>query len=194
MTCGIYGIFNSLDGKVYVGSSANIARRWRHHKLMLTTGKHRNAHLLRAWSAYGADVFEFRVLEECPESMLVVREDAWMEYHGSLNPQNGYNMKSASRTVVTEELRQRLSEVHRGKVASVETRKRMSQAAKLRRGTAEARLACSLQFKGKPKSPEQRLKMSLAARGKKKSATARKRMSESAKRRVARSLDTGASS
>ena len=48
--CGIYKITNNINGKVYIGQSVNITRRWREHR----TRYHQdskdsiNSHLYRA--------------------------------------------------------------------------------------------------------------------------------------------------
>ena len=72
---GTYQIINTLDQKSYVGSSDDITRRWMHHKTDLKNGalgkvnskgkkmKHHCKPLQRAWIKYGADAFEFHILE-----------------------------------------------------------------------------------------------------------------------------------
>lgn len=46
---GVYKIENLLDGKVYVGKSKDIGRRWYEHKYELNKGKHINKHLQNSW-------------------------------------------------------------------------------------------------------------------------------------------------
>lgn len=61
---GVYKITNTVDGKVYIGSSAvDIDCRWSTHRALLRTGKHYNRHLQRAWNKYGESVFTFEVVE-----------------------------------------------------------------------------------------------------------------------------------
>ncbi|MGL5079095.1 MAG: GIY-YIG nuclease family protein, partial [Waterburya sp.] len=62
MTCGVYQIKNKLDGKIYIGSSADIERRWEGHKKMLRTKKHYNSKLQEAWDKYGEETFTFEIL------------------------------------------------------------------------------------------------------------------------------------
>ncbi|WP_417063869.1 GIY-YIG nuclease family protein [Kamptonema animale] len=45
---GIYLIQNTLDSKVYVGSSIDIERRWCDHKNLLSRSKHHSKHLQNA--------------------------------------------------------------------------------------------------------------------------------------------------
>jgi group I intron endonuclease len=88
---GIYAIRNKNNGKVYVGSSVNIHRRWTSHRKELNTETHTGSKLLRAWKKYGPDVFEWVILEECTPDrrVLMQREQAWIDSLDSYN--NGYN-------------------------------------------------------------------------------------------------------
>ncbi len=91
-TSGIYCIRCMLNGKVYIGQSKNMLNRCKVHADNLDRGKHHNEHLQNAWTKYGPDEFEFRVLEECPEEMLDIRETSWIAYANSIDPSCGYNM------------------------------------------------------------------------------------------------------
>jgi group I intron endonuclease len=95
---GIYGIRNTTNGKWYIGSTGStvgFSTRWSLHKSSLNRNKCENSHLQRAWNKYGKDSFEFNILEECPDNMLIVREQAWMDYYDSMNRNNGYNIRFA---------------------------------------------------------------------------------------------------
>ena len=63
MTTGIYKITNLVNGKVYIGASKNIEKRW---------SAHRNGHsdLAKEFQTFGLDNFKFEILLECPEDML----------------------------------------------------------------------------------------------------------------------------
>ena len=50
MTCGIYKIENKENGKVYIGSSKNIEKRWEAHEVGLKNKRHHNAKLQHAWN------------------------------------------------------------------------------------------------------------------------------------------------
>lgn len=63
MRAGVYIIKNMKNGKVYVGSSADIPTRWSKHRGTLEAGTHHNTKLQRAWLKYGRDVFSFEVVE-----------------------------------------------------------------------------------------------------------------------------------
>ena len=59
----IYGILHMQSRRMYVGSAVKTAARWRHHRSQLQRGIHHSPYLQAAWSKYGADAFEFVVLE-----------------------------------------------------------------------------------------------------------------------------------
>lgn len=78
-TSGVYAICCTLNERRYVGSSANVSKRWSRHRHMLRRGKHHSPHLQNAWNKYGEDAFEFVVLEECPVETLIEREQWHMD-------------------------------------------------------------------------------------------------------------------
>ena len=63
---GVYCITCNANGRVYVGSAINLARRWRQHRSSLNRGDHHSCHLMRAWQKYGPDAFEWSILELVP--------------------------------------------------------------------------------------------------------------------------------
>lgn len=114
---GIYEIRNTLNDKVYVGSSSNVKARWRGHLSGLRAGKHPNAHLQRAWVQQGESVFVFSVLEEVEAVAveLARREQVWMDNLDCCNPEKGYNLalvagKSMLGLKHTDAARRRMSE------------------------------------------------------------------------------------
>lgn len=83
---GIYKITNLINGKVYIGQSINIERRWQEH-LYQSSG----CSLLKyALHKYGVDNFSFEVIEECRQEELNEKEKLWIQYYDSFN--NGYNL------------------------------------------------------------------------------------------------------
>jgi hypothetical protein len=82
---GIYAIENTKNGKLYVGSSVDVHKRWVQHKSSLRKGLHHSIALQRAWNKYGCDCFHFKVLEYCDD--LVGREQHYID---SLN--SAYNV------------------------------------------------------------------------------------------------------
>jgi group I intron endonuclease len=62
---GIYRITNKTNGMTYVGKTGmNFGDRWDCHRAQLNGGYHDNRHLQNAWNKYGADAFEFDVIEK----------------------------------------------------------------------------------------------------------------------------------
>jgi len=88
---GIYKIKNLVNDKCYYGSSKNIEKRWRTHKNHLNSGKHHNIPLQRAWNKYGENNFSFEVVEECNETILLEREQHYLD----LNPKYNIGLKSS---------------------------------------------------------------------------------------------------
>jgi len=76
---GIYEIKNLINGKMYIGQSANIAKRKNEHFLALKNGKHYNEHLQRSFNKYGEDNFIFKIIEECLPEKLTVREQFYVD-------------------------------------------------------------------------------------------------------------------
>ena len=79
----MYAIANTLaENTVYVGSTRQkpFTQRWEHHRWALRAGCHGNRYLQRAWNKYGADAFEFVVLEIVEDSQSVHnREHHWLD-------------------------------------------------------------------------------------------------------------------
>jgi group I intron endonuclease len=87
---GIYLIKNTINGKVYVGSSIDINKRWREHLHYLRLNTHANTHLQRAWNKYGEESFKFEVIEKCPTQKLLNREQYWIDLLEVIK--KGYNL------------------------------------------------------------------------------------------------------
>ena len=91
MNAGIYAIENTINNKVYIGSSADTQRRIWEHRHQLNEGKHRNAHLQYSWNKYGKDAFVFFLIEHCKKEELIEREQNAMDIFGVV--ENGYNIR-----------------------------------------------------------------------------------------------------
>lgn len=91
MISGIYQIRNTVNGKVYVGQSKDLAQRKRVHRRMLLDGKHYNRYLQRSFNKYGEDSFAFEVLEYCKEEHLIKKERQWIKNMNSEYADKGYN-------------------------------------------------------------------------------------------------------
>lgn len=80
---GIYQIRNIINNKIYIGSSANIKKRWSEHKRDLKNNKHDNGHLQGAYNKYGVSVFEYTSIKACPpiKDILLFHEQLYLDYY-----------------------------------------------------------------------------------------------------------------
>ena len=178
-TCksGIYSITNAVNGMVYVGQAINIDHRWRDHRRALTTGKHENDKLQKAWVKYGPDAFAFDVLERCSAARLDEREQHWMDTTGCYERDGGYNIARCAASPM------------RGRSHTAESRAKISAGGLGLVRSPETRALISAANAGKPKSPSHRAALSAARTGFKPAPFSdkhRKALSEAAKRRWAR--------
>lgn len=98
---GIYCIINIKNSKKYIGSSKNIRQRLWSHRAELRHNKHENSHLQNAWNKYGEHNFDYYILEKCEESLLLEKEQLYID---TINPE--YNMnKETQRPPCTKESR-----------------------------------------------------------------------------------------
>ena len=109
--CGIYTITNMVNGKVYVGKSINIFKRWNDEKKGLM-----NSHLKSAVRMYGIDGFQFEVLLLCAEKNLNFFEMRSIKEFKSNDREFGYNKTHGGDGVVpNEETRKKMSDAKKGK-------------------------------------------------------------------------------
>lgn len=106
---GIYKIENKVNGKVYIGESLDIERRWNEHREDLDNNKHHSFKLQNDWNKYGEDNFKFEVIKEIDKDMnsfismfaLYVYEDKYIKQYDSFN--NGYNCEMSLDKVLSGE-------------------------------------------------------------------------------------------
>lgn len=160
MASGIYSIRNTVNGKVYIGSTVDFASRWANHRCQLRKGGHDNSYLQRAWAKYGEEAFEFTVLVECPEDELAVAEARFIQETHAGTRDHGYNLDTfiQGRKTVSPETRAKLSVALKGRQVSAETRAKISAAKMGKRPSPEARAAMSLAQTGRKHSDETLLK------------------------------------
>ena len=90
--CGVYCIRCKVNNKAYIGSSANIKRRWTEHKSLLKTGKHPNKQLQEDYNKYGADNFLYLTLINCKSQMLLKYESMYVLLFDTRQVNKGYNI------------------------------------------------------------------------------------------------------
>jgi group I intron endonuclease len=112
-TPGIYAIVNLANQHFYVGSAKNLLARERHHSRDLAKGKHKNAHLQRAYDFSGPDSFCFTILEHVERMEdLLAREQHYID---TLNPDYNISRTAGSNLGMkfTPEHRTRISDARR---------------------------------------------------------------------------------
>lgn len=87
---GIYKITNKTNGKVYIGQSIDIKKRWKQH-INEAKSSRQNTYLYNAMRKYGIDNFSFEIIEECDIKSLNEREIYWIKFYNSFEGE-GYNM------------------------------------------------------------------------------------------------------
>lgn len=85
MTCGIYKITNTINGKSYIGASKNIEKRWSNHRSKNQT---RMSDIIKK---EGVINFTFEIIEECSKEELINKEKYYVNFFDTEKP-NGYNL------------------------------------------------------------------------------------------------------
>jgi group I intron endonuclease len=161
---GVYWWRNTVNGKAYIESARNIARRKTAHLRALKANKHHSIHFQHAWNVYGPEVFEFEVLEEIKDEIwLRARETAWLSQLQTFKSENGYNICkdgwSAVQYEPTERRKEawkRNGELKRGTKDSPEVKARKKAASKLRAQTDKFKADIILRRVGKKHSVKDR--------------------------------------
>lgn len=142
-TAGVYEIRNTLNNKVYIGSSINISKRLAEHERKLHDKKHGSAHLQAAWDKHGACNFAFKTLLVCDAKNVLFYEQILIDGCNATNPNHGYNKRIVAQSNAgirhSEETKRRVSASMVGRVVSAETRRKISIAKLGTPHTANAR-------------------------------------------------------
>jgi group I intron endonuclease len=77
--CGVYVIENTVNGKLYIGSTANFQKRKNAHLSCLRRGVHVNKLLQHAFKKYGESAFRFALREVCIPAELQATEQRWLD-------------------------------------------------------------------------------------------------------------------
>lgn len=88
---GIYKI-TSPSGKVYIGQSIDIKKRFKQYKSLYNSRK--QVALYRSFLKYSIEKHSFEVIEECNIELLNERERYWQDFYDVLK--NGLNSKTTS--------------------------------------------------------------------------------------------------
>lgn len=128
---GIYLVFCLVSLRGYIGQTRNLGRRWCDHRLSLRKQSHVNSHLQRAWDKYGAQMFTFVVLENCPAERLNERECHWV---GLVDRANLYNLGQVGNVLpLADEIKRKRGPSHfKGRQKTEEHKRNISLASKAR--------------------------------------------------------------
>jgi group I intron endonuclease len=192
MIKGIYKI-TSPTGKVYIGQSIDIEKRFRIYKRVKPCFAQKT--LYQSLMKHGVGAHSFDVLHQLPndvdDDILNVYEILYIAQHKScgikmLNMSNGGRGRACS---VSEETKKKISQAHKGKVVSEESRIRMSNAQK--GGKRSEAHKAALSWKGRKHKEETKRKIGAKSKlrsgelncnyGKKRSEETKQKQSEALK-------------
>ena len=169
--CGVYAIRHKTSGRVYVGSSLDVYGRWATHAKELTRNRHFSRHLQHAWTKYGAEAFEFVIMETCLPEERIAREQACIDFYRAADRAYGFNLSTtAAVSTPSAEGCERIAASKRGKARSPETRAKLADAQRGKTLSAEHRAKISISGRGKtrpPRSVQWRAKQSAVKLGRK---------------------------
>jgi hypothetical protein len=108
---GIYKI-TSPSGKVYIGQSINILKRWGKYKGLHCKGQ---TYIFNSFQKYGVENHTFSIIEECIEDQLNEREIYWTLHYNALYP-NGLVLKAGGHHgYMSDYTKQKMSISHTGR-------------------------------------------------------------------------------
>lgn len=112
---GIYKITNP-EGKIYIGQSINIDRRFKEYKRLQKRSAGRK--IINSLKKYGFENHQFEIIEECQIEQLHEKEYYWKQYYVSV--ENGLNCDyfDNSGGPRSEETKRKISEGTKGKAKS----------------------------------------------------------------------------
>jgi group I intron endonuclease len=87
--CGIYKI-TSPSGKIYIGESKNVMKRWNRYKSPSNVKK--QCILYNSFLKYTVKKHQFEIVEECSIDELKCRERHWQDFYDVLNREKGLNL------------------------------------------------------------------------------------------------------
>lgn len=150
---GVYQIVNLVNGNCYVGSSVQIESRIFKHLAFLRRGDHPNGHLQAAFTKYGEQSFDYKLLEVCDKEILLSREQFYLdalrpEYNICRVAGNTLGYKHEDEARVKMSIANAGNKRHLGKKHSAETKKLISELASQRKSSEEAKQKISKSLLG----------------------------------------------
>lgn len=157
MSSFVYVIFNTCNGKCYVGKSDNPRIRWRNH--VYASEKGYDKYLYHSMRLYGVNAFEFKTIQELSSRKEALdSERYWVKFFKSNDCEFGYNLTAGGDGILecSEETRLKKSLSMRGCIITPEHRRKI--------GVANSRA-----LRGVKHSPERNARKAERQRGSKNS-------------------------
>lgn len=158
MSCGLYKITCINNGKIYIGSSNNIEKRWILHLSRLRNGKHDNIIMQNCYDKYGITSLKIDIVLLCIESELIQKEQLLLnsvfDNQNACMNINAITNKppSCKGKVLSNEHKHKISQSNKGKTRTEETKMKIRQ----------KRLLQKCPRSGYVASEETKMKMSIA--------------------------------
>ncbi len=169
---GIYQIRCLISGKLYIGSSNALNKRWNEHRNKLSKGVHHSVLLQRAWEKHGPENFVFEILELIGDKEELIRvEQQYLDRLQTCDKTKGYNIAKIADMPVgfdgrthTPETKAKMSNRAKGRIFTPETRAKMRATVTGRKMSVEARAKMSAFQKARKQTPEHRAKIAASIR------------------------------
>lgn len=164
----IYRYTNTINGKVYIGSTINIKIRHREHRRASENTRTMSIYFYQAARKYGWDNFKLEVIEEnvCP-LIRNDRENFWIKHHNSLDRNFGYNSCLADHTELSVTSREKKSKSLKGRKHSDESNAKRSASLKDIKLSDEHKAKLSAAKIGTHRSDETKAKIASSLSGEK---------------------------
>lgn len=121
--CGIYKI-ESPTGRVYIGQSVHVYKRWNVYK-----GLHckMQSRLYRSLKKHGWDKHKVEIIEVCVSEKLNELEQYYITLYQSFNSIHGLNLLGGGKRgfKMSDETKAKIGMAHKGKIVSLETRNKL---------------------------------------------------------------------
>ena len=168
----IYGIFNRVNGKVYIGQTNDFVRRSSEHRRWLKTkNKNENRHLISAWHKYGSENFDFIILQSnIPDLFITAYEQVYVDYYRKFK--GVYNLDGPvdcphRGTSRSQSFKEKLRNSKIGKSRPPHIQEMLRTIGLGKKHNQEFRDAISKRMRGRSVSAETREKLSLGKLGRK---------------------------
>lgn len=146
---GIYKITNTINGKIYIGCSKEIEKRWKAHITKKRPG------VGKAIQKYGKENFTFEVILQCPNMCFSYWEKYYIAKYNCISPK-GYNLSVGGEfTLPSRKARQNITTALIGRKLSDETKRKISMNSKKLKHSEKTKKLMSEQRKGNKRPMEQ---------------------------------------